>query len=497
MNLVPRSGREAIGQVHQGRQGPRRGRRGRSAPPTRIAPRTARAEETQRRRPRASRTRRSSEPSSALGGPRPRRPRRLVPSSSLVSSSSSSARLGGDGARDLHRRSLVLLVAARRGRQAVARPRLEAAVEAGRVGPVERSSSATSALFEPSAQTTSTASRPVSRVLERVLDIVRDRSGSRCSSAPRRTPPRCGCRSPGPRRRRSAPAPSRRRPAPAAPRRPRRPRSSKPPPSTQTDVPGTRKRKPPRPAATRVPRMPGCPRSRACPLGAAIRCGGSGSPSDLEPLTTIGEEAPPAAGGVDQANVEAIWKAVVAWYRSRRPPGDADLRPPQRRGDPRPRDRPRPRQRARATTTTPSGCSATTETPVLRLLDVEGDHRVRRPQARRARAARRSTTRSPSYIPGYERNGKDGITIGHVLAHRSGVPNLPREALDLDRIDDREFLERRALRRASPSPSPAAPRLPRGLRRLHPRRGRLPGDRQGHPRRSWPRSSSTRSASAG
>jgi CubicO group peptidase (beta-lactamase class C family) len=44
------------------------------------------------------------------------------------------------------------------------------------------------------------------------------------------------------------------------------------------------------------------------------------------------------------------------------------------------------------------------------------------------------------YIPGYERHGKDGITIAHVLAHRAGVPNLPREALDLDRASDREFL---------------------------------------------------------
>lgn len=45
-----------------------------------------------------------------------------------------------------------------------------------------------------------------------------------------------------------------------------------------------------------------------------------------------------------------------------------------------------------------------------------------------------------SYIPGYERHGKEGITVGHVLAHRAGVPNLPREAFDLERIDDREFL---------------------------------------------------------
>ena len=44
------------------------------------------------------------------------------------------------------------------------------------------------------------------------------------------------------------------------------------------------------------------------------------------------------------------------------------------------------------------------------------------------------------YIPGYERHGKEGITVAHVLSHRAGVPNLPREALDLDRVGDREYL---------------------------------------------------------
>ncbi len=44
------------------------------------------------------------------------------------------------------------------------------------------------------------------------------------------------------------------------------------------------------------------------------------------------------------------------------------------------------------------------------------------------------------YIPEYDRHGKGEITVGHVLAHRAGVPNLPREARDLDRMGDREFV---------------------------------------------------------
>jgi CubicO group peptidase (beta-lactamase class C family) len=44
------------------------------------------------------------------------------------------------------------------------------------------------------------------------------------------------------------------------------------------------------------------------------------------------------------------------------------------------------------------------------------------------------------YIPGYEQHGKQDITVAHVLAHRAGVPNLPREAFDLDKATDRDFL---------------------------------------------------------
>jgi CubicO group peptidase (beta-lactamase class C family) len=44
------------------------------------------------------------------------------------------------------------------------------------------------------------------------------------------------------------------------------------------------------------------------------------------------------------------------------------------------------------------------------------------------------------YIPGYERNGKGAITVGQGLAHRAGVPNLPREAFDLDHALDRDYM---------------------------------------------------------
>jgi CubicO group peptidase (beta-lactamase class C family) len=44
------------------------------------------------------------------------------------------------------------------------------------------------------------------------------------------------------------------------------------------------------------------------------------------------------------------------------------------------------------------------------------------------------------YIPEYAAHGKEVITIEHLLSHRAGVPNVPADAFDLDRIGDREFL---------------------------------------------------------
>src|SRR3954453_23073450 len=44
--------------------------------------------------------------------------------------------------------------------------------------------------------------------------------------------------------------------------------------------------------------------------------------------------------------------------------------------------------------------------------------------------------RVAEYIPEFAAHGKDAVTIAHVLSHRAGVPNVPREAFDLDLIDD-------------------------------------------------------------
>ena len=56
------------------------------------------------------------------------------------------------------------------------------------------------------------------------------------------------------------------------------------------------------------------------------------------------------------------------------------------------------------------------------------------------RGALEISDRVADHIPEYARHGKGKITIGHVLAHRAGVASLPREALDLDLLGDRDHL---------------------------------------------------------
>ena len=48
--------------------------------------------------------------------------------------------------------------------------------------------------------------------------------------------------------------------------------------------------------------------------------------------------------------------------------------------------------------------------------------------------------RVADYLPEFARNGKDGITLGQVLSHRAGIPNLPAGALDMDRLEDVDYL---------------------------------------------------------
>lgn len=161
-------------------------------------------------------------------------------------------------------------------------------------------------------------------------------------------------------------------------------------------------------------------------------------PDDLDEVTDVGPEDSPDDGGVDHAAVESMWHAITDWYRSgvhpalqicvrrrgavilNRAIGHARGNGPNDDKD---------ADRVPVTVDTPfcvySTSKAITAFVVHKLIErgLLGLH-----------------DRVADYIPGYEKNGKGKIKVGHVLSHRAAVPNLPSSALDLDKLGDRQFL---------------------------------------------------------
>ncbi len=161
-------------------------------------------------------------------------------------------------------------------------------------------------------------------------------------------------------------------------------------------------------------------------------------PRDLDSVTDVGPEDPPEAGDVTARRVEAIWSSVQDWYRSGVHPalqvcvrrhGAVILNRAigHSRGNG-PRDG-KNAERVPVAVDTPfcvySASKAITAFVVHKLIE---------------RGLLRLDDAVADYIPGYERHRKHRITIGQVLAHRAGVPNLPGDALDLDKLGDRDFM---------------------------------------------------------
>jgi CubicO group peptidase (beta-lactamase class C family) len=181
-------------------------------------------------------------------------------------------------------------------------------------------------------------------------------------------------------------------------------------------------------AFPRLPKIPGIPDPMR-----RIRL-----PDDLDSVTTVGPEDDPAAAGLDAGAVRRMWKGAIDLYRSgvhpavqvcirregvvvlNRAIGHARGNGP---------DDLEGTEKVLATQGTPfliySGSKAITAFVVHTLVE-RGAIGLDEPVA--------------SYIPEFAAGGKERITVGHVLAHRSGVPNLPRETFDLDRIGNREFI---------------------------------------------------------
>ncbi|HET8592177.1 MAG TPA: serine hydrolase domain-containing protein [Solirubrobacterales bacterium] len=155
-------------------------------------------------------------------------------------------------------------------------------------------------------------------------------------------------------------------------------------------------------------------------------------------MTSAGEEEDPVAVGVEPGAVDRIWEAALNLYRSGVHPGlqlcvrregrviiDRAIGYARGNGPNDPEDAPK----SPMTTDTPAcifSASKAITAMVIHMLD--------------ERHLLHIGDRVSEYIPEYARNGKEGTTIAHVLAHRAGVASMPPETLDLERIDDREFI---------------------------------------------------------
>src|SRR5664280_83985 len=172
-------------------------------------------------------------------------------------------------------------------------------------------------------------------------------------------------------------------------------------------------------------------------------------PDDLGAVTTVGTEGD--APGLHPRAVETIWQAAVDLYRSGMHPAvqvcvrrEGEIVLDRAIGHAR-GNGPRDDGSAPLVAATPEtpfvtySCSKAVTAIVVHMLHERGILDIESPVS--------------AYIPGYERHGKDRITVAHVLAHRAGVPNLPREMFDLDHAGDREFLVR-ALSQARPFARP-------------------------------------------
>jgi CubicO group peptidase (beta-lactamase class C family) len=163
-------------------------------------------------------------------------------------------------------------------------------------------------------------------------------------------------------------------------------------------------------------------------------------PAELDSVTTTGREVPPRDVGVFPAGLARIWHAARELYRSGMHPAlqlcirrrgqvvlDRALGHARGNGPDDPLDAPK----VAATPTTPFcifSASKAVTAMLVHLLD--------------QRNLIRLDDRVCEYIPELAVEAKRWITIRHVLIHRAGLPNLPREAIDLDRLDDPEGIVR-------------------------------------------------------
>ena len=173
---------------------------------------------------------------------------------------------------------------------------------------------------------------------------------------------------------------------------------------------------------------------------------------DLDSITSVGAETADG-GSIGADGVERIWKAALGMYKSGVHPAvqvcvrregevvlDRAIGHARGNGP----DDGKETERVLATTATPmtvySAAKAVTAFVVHKLIE-RGLLALDDPVCK--------------HIPEYDCHRKGKITIGHVLAHRAGVPNLPREVLSLDSLEERDQLVK-ALCDAKPFAKPGS-----------------------------------------
>jgi CubicO group peptidase (beta-lactamase class C family) len=159
-------------------------------------------------------------------------------------------------------------------------------------------------------------------------------------------------------------------------------------------------------------------------------------PRDLAPITGRGAEVEPSAVGMTGDGVERIWTATRRLFRRGMYPAitlcvrrhgqvvlDRSLGWARGGG---PGDAPGA-ERVLATPETPfctfSSSKAVTATVVHLLVE---------------RGVLNLGDRVTDHLPEFAGGGRDAITIAQVLSHRAGIPQIPRDMMDLERLEDPE-----------------------------------------------------------
>jgi CubicO group peptidase (beta-lactamase class C family) len=150
---------------------------------------------------------------------------------------------------------------------------------------------------------------------------------------------------------------------------------------------------------------------------------------DTEAVTRVADDEELGASDVRAADVERVWERIVSLYRAGLHPAiQVCLRRQGRvvlhrsighaRGN---EPGAVPGAEQLATTATPFDIFSASKAVTAMLIHKLDDEGVLHLEDRVC-----------EFIPEFARHGKERITIRHVLTHRSGIPNLPPGAIDLD-----------------------------------------------------------------